>query len=69
MNRITLRKISIGLQSDFDDLAHQFPKSRCELFTFAAKSFQPLNEWPFKSSGENHPNPIRDIRQQAPENS
>ena len=26
------------------DLAHQFPKSRCELFTFAAKSFQPLNQ-------------------------
>jgi hypothetical protein len=33
----------IGLPSDFDEPAHQFPKSRCELFTFAAKSSQPLN--------------------------
>jgi hypothetical protein len=41
--RINPRKISIGLPSDFDGLARQFPKSRCELFTFAAKSSQPLN--------------------------
>jgi hypothetical protein len=46
------------LQSDFDGTARQFPKSRCELFTFAAKSSQALNQLSFKSSGENHPNPI-----------
>jgi hypothetical protein len=56
--RTNPREISIGLQSDFDGTARQFPKSRCELFTFAAKSSQALNQLSFKSSGENHPNPI-----------
>jgi hypothetical protein len=53
--RTNPREISIGLHSDFDGLARQFPKSRCELFTFAAKSSQALNQLSFKSSGENHP--------------
>jgi hypothetical protein len=44
---------SIGLQSDIDGPVRQFPKSRCELFTFAAKSSQQAQSIVVKSSGEN----------------